>query len=150
MCLSPISNLRGHLRLTIDTDLVIDLEPAAAARAVEAFRELGLQPRLPVDPLGLADPETRRDWIENRRMQVFSWFDPADPLRVIDVFVAPPIPLDELWERAEPLALQRTRVRTASIPDLIRMKRLAGRPQDLEDIAALQAILGEQAGDPHD
>jgi hypothetical protein len=137
-------NLRGHLRMTIDTDLVVDLEPAAAARTVEVFLELGLQPRIPGDPRAFADPEIRRDWVENRNMKVFSWVDPEDPLRVIDVFVSHPIPFDELWARAELLPLQRASVRTASIPDLIRMKRLAGRPRDLEDIAALEAI---QMGD---
>lgn len=137
-------NLRGYLRLTIDTDLVIDLDPIVATKAVEVFLGLGLQPRVPGDPYRFADPETRRDWIETRNMKVFTWFDPDDPLRVIDIFVAHPIPFEELWARAEPLALQRTTVRTASIPDLIRLKRLAGRQRDLEDIEGLEAVLREE------
>lgn len=142
-------NLRGHLRLTIDTDLIVDLEPGPARRAVEVLLELGLRPRLPEDPFDFADPATRRRWAEERNMQVFSWIDPDDPLRVIDLFVAPPVPFEELWERAEPLPLQDAAVRTASIPDLIRLKRIAGRPRDLEDVEALEAILREQ-GDARD
>ncbi|MEZ5330787.1 MAG: hypothetical protein R2991_01770 [Thermoanaerobaculia bacterium] len=64
-------NLRGHLRLTIDTDLIVDLEPGPARRAVEVLLELGLRPRLPEDPFDFADPATRRWWAEERNMQVF-------------------------------------------------------------------------------
>lgn len=137
-------NLRGHLRLTIDTDLIVDLEPGPARRAVEALLELGLEPRLPEDPLGFADPATRRRWADERNMRVFSWFDPDDPLRIIDLFVEHPVPFEGLWERAESLPLQDATVRTASIPDLIRLKRLAGRPRDLDDVEALEAILREE------
>ena len=72
-------------------------------------------------------------------MRVFSMWDPANPMREVDLFVEHPIDFDELWNRSEIINLSHTVARIASIPDLIRLKRLAGRPQDLADI--------EMAGD---
>jgi hypothetical protein len=73
-------------------------------------------------------------------MEVLSLWDPSEPMRAVDVFVENPIDFDELWDRSLVVSLERTRVRIASIPDLIRMKKAVGRPNDLEDIAALKEI----------
>ena len=132
--------LHGFARLTADLDVVIDLEPAAAENAMRAFGELGMRPRAPVNALEFAKPEKRREWIAEKGMRVFSLHDPSDPFREVDVFVEEPIPFAELWARAETMDLGSTTVRVASIQDLITLKRIAGRPQDLEDIEALEAI----------
>ncbi|HEX6231464.1 MAG TPA: hypothetical protein VF029_07095 [Actinomycetota bacterium] len=133
--------LHGHARLTADLDLAVDLSPVGARRAVEALVGMGLRPRAPVDPLGFADPETRARWRAERGMEVFSMWDPTDPMRVVDLFVDNPIDFEELWARSEQVRLVGTAARVASIPDLIRLKRLAGRPEDLWDIEALEAIM---------
>ena len=65
------------------------------------------------------------------------------------MLTASPIPFAELWERAVEVVLEDTTVHVASIPDLIQMKRLAGRPKDGADIEALESILekrGRQDG----
>ena len=61
-------------------------------------------------------------------------------MRAVDLFVDHPIPFEELWSRSNEMQLQDTSVRVAAIPDLIRMKRLAGRPQDQIDIEQLETI----------
>ena len=66
--------------------------------------------------------------------------DPRHPLVEVDLFVDSPIPFEELLVRAETVQIEGVAVPVASIQDLITMKRLAGRPKDLDDIAALEAI----------
>jgi hypothetical protein len=133
--------LHGHARLTADVDLAVDLEDQEARRAIDALVGMGLCPRVPVDPKEFADRSVREGWIRDRGMQVFSMFDPSNPMRVVDLFAENPIPFEDLWAHAQKVSLRTTTVRVASIPDLIHLKRLAGRPQDLADIAHLEAIL---------
>ena len=136
--------LQGHPRMTVDLDLVIDLAADKAAAAVAALTGLGLQPRLPVPATDFADADKRRTWIEQRNLQVFSFYDPAEPMREVDVFATEPIPLDDLLADATVLTIGGVPVAVASRRHLVAMKREAGRPQDLADIAALEDL---EAGD---
>ena len=140
--------LHGHVRLTADVDLILDLEEEEAARAVCALTAYGLRPRAPVNAEEFADARVRRSWIHDKGMQVFSFFNPDDPLLSVDVFVDHPIEFEGLYERSETCNLGSCPVKIASIPDLIRLKRLANRPRDLEDIARLEEILRIK-GDPN-
>ena len=132
--------IQGHARLTADVDLVLDLEPANARRAIDALTARGLRPLLPVDPLDFTHALRRKEWVETRNMEVFSMRDESNRLLTVDLFASEPIPFDELWARADAIELGGESVRVASIPDLIRMKRTAQRPQDLADIEALERI----------
>jgi len=132
--------LHGHPRMTADIDLVVDLEPASALAAIRTLTQLGLRPRVPVKPEAFADPSERRRWIEERGMMVFNLYDPADPLRSVDLFVEVPIPFEEMWSRSKLIPLPSGAVRVASIEDLIEMKKKAGRPQDSADIEALETL----------
>ncbi len=132
--------MHGYARLTADLDLVVDLEPHQAARAVHTLTGLGLQPRPPVDAIQFADPAARRQWIEERGLKVFSFWDPEDPLREVDLFVEHPIEFEDLWKRSDVITLGGLPIRIACIDDLISLKRLADRPQDRADIEALEAI----------
>jgi hypothetical protein len=137
--------IHGHARLTADVDLIIDLDPAEALKAMQALESLGLRPRAPVQAADFADPDLRRTWIEDKGMRVFSLWDPSNPLREVDVFVEHLIPFDELFARAEIVAIGKTVARVASIADLIELKRAASRPEDLSDIEALLALAARRA-----
>jgi hypothetical protein len=73
-------------------------------------------------------------------MTVFSLWSAAFPGTDVDLFAEEPIPYPELAARARTLHLADQTVPVASIPDLIALKRRAGRPADLDDIAALERI----------
>ncbi len=132
--------LHGYARLTADVDMIVDLEPSAAKHLIGVLTGLGFEPRVPVRAEEFADPEIRNTWIAAKGMRVFSMFDPANPLRTVDLFVENPIEFEALWARAETVELDTTSVKIASIPDLIELKIMAGRPQALDDIERLREI----------
>jgi len=140
--------LHGHPRLTADLDLIVDLVPDQSRRAIESLTSLGLRPVVPVDPAAFSDPETRRAWRSEKHMEVFSLWDPHDPLHQVDLFIESPIEFEALWARSEIVSVGSTEARIASIGDLIHLKRLSGRPQDVADIEALREI--ERAGQRDD
>ena len=132
--------LHGHPRMTVDLDVVVDLAPEPAARAMEVLSSLGLLPRLPVPAAAFADPDVRGHWVRERNLQVFSLYDPADPFREVDVFATEPLPFEELFDASEVLTVDSTSVRVASLGHLVAMKRAVGRPQDVEDVRALERL----------
>ncbi len=138
--------LHGFARLTGDIDLAIDLRPQEARRAVDVLLGLGLRPRLPVDAYAFADSTVRAAWVRDKGMRVFTFVDASNPMLLVDCFAEDMVPFDGLWERSEVVAIGATNVRIASIPDLIELKRQAGRAQDGQDIAALEAILRRRTG----
>lgn len=132
--------LQGHARLTVDLDLAVDLSTEQLSAAIGALTGVGLLPRLPVDPYDFADPATRQRWVTERNLLVFSMFDPASARREVDLFATEPVPFEELHADASRFTIAGTAVRVASRRHLITMKRLAGRPRDLDDIAALESL----------
>lgn len=132
--------LHGFARMTADVDLIVDLDPTEARKTMAALVGAGFRARAPVDPLTFAIAEVRQTWIDHKAMRVFSMWDPASPMRELDLFVETPVPFQELWDRSKIANVGGCPVRIASIRDLIALKRLAGRPQDLQDIEALEAI----------
>ncbi|MCI0339873.1 MAG: hypothetical protein L0216_01770 [Planctomycetales bacterium] len=134
--------LHGHLRTTGDLHLAVDLEPQNARKAVEALARLGYQPRVPVKPLDFADPKTRESWIREKGMRVFSLWHPDRPGSLVDIFVRVPFDFAAVYSRAVRLRLATTEAPVIGLEDLIALKRAAGRPQDLTDCEALEALRG--------
>lgn len=133
--------LHGHLRVTFDLDLIVDLAPTEARKAMDTLSALGFRPKVPVDAAEFADPATRARWIDEKGMTVFAFWHPENPDSIVDVFVDEPIDFEDLWTRSVVARLESTEVRIASIPDLIELKRRAGRPNDLADIEVLERML---------
>lgn len=135
--------LHGHVRLTADLDLAIDLATDNVLAVLGVLRDQGLRPRLPVAPEQFADPQIRDRWRRERHLTVFSMHDPADPRREVDLLAEPPLPFTELWDASHVVTVAGIPVRVASLDHIIAMKRAAGRPQDLADIVALEDLRGE-------
>jgi len=135
--------LHGYLRATADLDLVLGLSPENCERGIAALAAIGFKPRLPIALEEFADPARRRAWIEERNMLVFPLWDPANPLRSLDLFVEEPIAFERMLREADVKDIGGLSVRIASIEHLIEMKQSAGRPRDLDDIAKLREIRNE-------
>jgi hypothetical protein len=134
-------NLHGYQRFTKDIDLVIELVPARALKALQALEAIGYKPNVPVKLADFADPVIREGWIRDKGMMVFQMY--SDQTRVsIDIFVQYPLNFDELWDQGTKIDLPNTSLRVASIDHLILMKRKASRLQDLLDIEQLEKIKG--------
>ena len=132
--------LHGYARFTADVDLVINLNQKEAEKAINVITSLGLKPRAPVDPMQFTDESIRESWINDKNMLVFSFFDPNNPLMVLDVFIREPFPFEEMINRTVQMDFGDITVPVCAINDLIEMKKKAGRPKDLEDIKYLESV----------
>ncbi len=137
--------LHGHLRTTADLDLVVELAPENAMRAIRALSGLGFRPRAPVPAEQFADPEARRLWMDEKGLTVFSLWSDRLPEVEVDLFVREPLDFEAAYARAVHVPLDTTTVTVVALEDLIALKQASGRPVDLADIEALRAIASSEA-----
>jgi len=121
----------GSPRLTHDLDLIPRPDLANFARLAEALAELEAVWRKSRRPLPLTDPHrlARADQLTLRTK--------FGKLDVMSAGFAHQGSYEDLHDRATTIPLGNITVSVAGIDDLIRMKRSAGRPLDLHDIATL-------------
>jgi predicted nucleotidyltransferase len=122
--------LHGHLRTTADLDLA----------------SLGFTPRAPVPAEQFADAAVRQGWIEEKGLTVFTLWSERQPGLEVDLFVSEPFDFEAAWSRRVTVQLDSTRATVAGLDDLLALKRSAGRPQDLADVAALELLRGAGGG----
>ena len=130
--------LHGAVRGTMDIDLVIRLEEKQFIAAERALRSIGLEPRLPVTAQEVF--RFREEYIANRNLIAWSFVNPGTPSEMVDVVLTHDLAALEV----QTLQVKRRRVRVVALDDLIAMKRAAGRPQDMEDVRALEALRGKR------
>lgn len=126
--------LHGAVRGTVDVDLAIALHEESFRRAADALATLGLVPRLPFSPGALA--RERETWMRERNLLAWSFVNPDNPLEMVYIVLTHDAREMETVERQ----WQGTTFRLASLSELIEMKRASGRPQDLEDVRALERL----------
>lgn len=133
--------LHGFLRATFDIDLVLAMDSENLARFIALAKRYGLAPAIPVPVDSLANPDLIDQWYREKGMLAFSLREPQAGGSVVDVLVRPDVPFERLMANAVMGELSGRRVPIASIPDLLAMKRAAGRPKDQLDVVALEKIL---------
>jgi hypothetical protein len=126
--------LHGVLRGTVDIDLLTHLRAAELEKMEKALRSLGLQSRIPVTAKEVA--AFRKEYVERRNLIAWSFVNPKNPAEVVDILLTHDLSEVETTIKA----VQSRRIFICQIDDLIRLKKEAGREQDLIDIKALQEI----------
>lgn len=138
-------NAYGCQRLTQDLHLAIDLQRENVLRALTVLSGLGYRPVVPVGIEEFADPEKRKEWIEQKHMEVFSLASDTYADTTAGIFAGDPFDFQAEHAAAEireyapgvPLSI-------ISLSTLIAIKRRANRPRDQDDVQQLCWIADER------
>ena len=133
-------NAHGYLRFTRDIDIVLQLSRGNIEAAFAALARIGYRPIVPISAAEFADAGKRSSWEREKGMTVLNFWSEQHRDTPVDVFVTEPFDFEAEFGRALVKPLGPVEVRFVSIPSLIRMKELAGRPQDKIDIDFLRKL----------
>jgi hypothetical protein len=126
--------LHGVVRGTLDIDLVVTLRQDSFEKVEKALNSLGLSSRLPVNAQQLF--HFREEFIKQRNLIAWSFANPQNPSEVVDII----LPEDLGKITPVKISFAGVQIKVLPIPELLKMKRRAGREQDLADVKALELL----------
>ncbi len=126
--------LHGAVRGTMDIDFVISLQPKCLEAAESALNSIGLTSRIPVTHAEIS--KFRKEYIEKRNLIAWGFIDKKDPTRIVDLLLTVDISKQKIVIKE----VRGVPIKILSIQSLIKLKKSAGRPQDFEDIKALEKL----------
>jgi hypothetical protein len=139
------AQLLGSSLITGDLDVCYARDRENLARMAEALRELHARLR--------GAPEDVPSILDSRTLEMgdhFTFLTDAGPFDILGHPSGVPGGFEELEPAATEIDLDGYTVKVASIDDLIKMKRAAGRPKDLfavEELGALRDAIDARAQD---
>jgi hypothetical protein len=130
--------LHGIVRATMDIDLVLSLNQDNYERAEKCLLGLNLQSRIPVRAQDII--KMRKEYIEKRNLIAWSFVDFKNPTRQLDIIIT--IDFNDI--NTERISVGGKKLNVISLEDLLKMKKAAGRPQDLIDVESIKKKLNEK------
>ena len=123
--------LHGAVRGTVDVDFVIKWTLENLQKVEHTFKELGLVSRVPVNSTTLFNH--RQEYIEKRNFLAWNFYNPNNLLEQVGLIINYDL------QNAHTKQVHTTcgTIQILARDELIAMKKISGRPQDLEDIKAL-------------
>ncbi len=130
------ARLQGFPRLTADADIIPSGDPENLNRLANALREL--EARIYTDnvPEGLAF-----DWDGSALARGEIWYLVTTAGRLDVIFAPADIRFDDLVAGAVEFEVFGASLLAADLPDIIRLKEAADRPQDRQDVIVLREML---------
>lgn len=129
--------LHGAVRGTVRIDVVLHWTKRTLVKTETALAEIGLKSRLPVGALEVF--RFRDEYVKNRGIIAWDFYNPDDSSQQVGVIITHDLTTKQR-KRLKRVNLASGPLQVLAIKDLIAMKRAAGRPQDIEDIHALERL----------
>lgn len=133
-------NFYGIPRMTSDLDLMIELSTKNSNHFIEAMKRLNYRPRVPVQMEEFIDESKRDYWFKEKNMLAFTLYNPEKPYQEVAVFIRNPVDFDRAYERRITVKAAGLDIPVISIDDMIKMKKISPRKQDLSDIEMLEKL----------
>jgi len=131
-------NLQGAFRSTADLDVLVEMTDLNLTKIVKILKQKNYFVKQPVDPMGIANGQIRKDWIENKNMKAFCFFKQNG--EQVDLIIDSPVQFSEAIKEADIVPVDGIRLPVVSIKHLIKMKEKTGREKDKLDVSELKAI----------
>ena len=126
--------LHGAVRGTLDIDIALRWTRKNLQNAEVALNQIGLVSRLPLTALDVFN--YREEYIRNRNLIAWNFHNPDNMSEQLDIIIN----FDAKGKKVKRAQLSNVVIPVLNIKDLIEMKRVSGRPQDIEDIKALEKL----------
>jgi hypothetical protein len=135
-------NVHGLMRMTLDIDLVVQLVPENIRRTFDALKSAGYRPTVPITAGDFGNAKKRKSWIKEKGMRVLRFYNDKHRETPVDLLVSEPFSFVGEYKRAVIRTLEGVGdIRIVSLPTLLRMKKIAGRAQDIADLDNLRLRL---------
>lgn len=132
-------NLLGSFRSTADLDILVEMSDDNLKKVVTILKKKGYRVKQPIDPMGLADKETREEWIRGKHMKAFNFYKDKEG-KEVDIVIKSPISYKEARQKYVRVKSGNLILPVISIDNLIKMKENTGRNNDIYDVRVLKKI----------
>ncbi len=127
--------LHGAVRGTVDVDIALTWNKKALRITEQTLSDLGLVSRLPVSAKDVF--LFRDEYINNRNLIGWNFYNPDNLTEQVDVVIN----YDLKGKKLKRIETAESTINILNIRDLIKMKKASGRPQDIEDVKALEKLV---------
>ena len=127
--------LHGAVRGTVDVDIALTWNKKALRITEQVLSNLGLVSRLPVSAEDVF--LFRDEYINNRNLIGWNFYNPDNLTEQVGVVIN----YDLKGKKLKRITTADSTINILNIKDLIKMKNASGRPQDIEDVKALEKLV---------